>query len=122
MAIVMRLRQVQHTRHAAWRDLCSCLAGVLLLASSMPGRLHLPLCTPSAGSCTPCPLQEAARESAGMRSDLEALANECVELRRALQDSQAQRQVRVVVQNVGRPHGKSAPRNLQAEAELCAGH
>lgn len=41
-----------------------------------------------------CALQEAARDSAGMRGDLEALAAECVELRAAAADSQARRQVR----------------------------
>lgn len=41
-----------------------------------------------------CALQESAREAAGMRADLEALAAECVELRRTAAESQAQRQVR----------------------------
>lgn len=38
-------------------------------------------------------VQEAAREAQHMRQDLEALAAECVELRRALRDTQARRQV-----------------------------
>lgn len=45
-------------------------------------------------------LQEAARESGEMRHDLEALAADGVELRRALQDSEARRQV-------GAPEGGS---------------
>ena len=39
-------------------------------------------------------VQEAARESGDMRADLEALAADAVELRRALDDSQGRRQVR----------------------------
>lgn len=41
-----------------------------------------------------CALQEAARESAGMREDLGTLAAECVELRCAAAESEARRQVR----------------------------